>query len=230
MENDFPIAPRLDEATLALAQTLPRKPAAVTLSGRVVRLAPLDPARDAAALHAVTCGAAARLGSRGLDAYDADALVWRYLGNGPFADAAALQAYLAGWCAQPDVLCFCVFDQATGMPVGSASYMNNVPGHLKIELGSIWYSPLVQRSAANTEATYLMLGHAFGLGYRRVEWKCDALNARSRRAALRMGFRFEGIQDQHMIVKGRSRDTAWFRLLAQEWPEARAHLERLLVG
>jgi RimJ/RimL family protein N-acetyltransferase len=103
-----------------------------------------------------------------------------------------------------------------------------VPEHLKVELGSIWYSPLAQRTGANTEATYLMLRHAFGLGYRRVEWKCDALNERSRRAALRMGFAFEGVQEYHYIVKGRNRDTAWFRILDREWPTVKILLERLL--
>lgn len=103
-----------------------------------------------------------------------------------------------------------------------------MPEHLKIELGSIWYSPLVQRTAANTEATYLMLQHAFELGYRRVEWKCNAKNERSRRAALRMGFQFEGIQESHVIIKDRNRDTAWFRVLDREWPDVKERLEGML--
>ncbi|HLV37504.1 MAG TPA: GNAT family protein, partial [Spirillospora sp.] len=102
------------------------------------------------------------------------------------------------------------------------------PQHLKVELGNIWYSPIAQRTGANTEAIYLMLEHAFGLGYRRIEWKCDALNERSRRAALHLGFQFEGIQEYHYIVKGRSRDTAWFRMLDREWPDVRQRLEALL--
>ena len=110
--------------------------------------------------------------------------------------------------------------------IGAASFMSNEPSHLKIELGSIWYSPLAQRTGANTEATYLMLRHAFELGYRRVEWKCDARNERSRRAAERLGFRFEGIQDAHYIVKGRNRDTAWFRILDDEWPQIRRRFDR----
>ena len=118
--------------------------------------------------------------------------------------------------------------RATGGQVGVVNFMNNLPEHLKVELGGIWYSPLAQRTGANAEATYLMLRHAFALGYRRVEWKCDALNARSRHAALRMGFTFEGIQDAHFIIKDRNRDTAWFRILDSEWPAVRAHLERLL--
>ena len=108
--------------------------------------------------------------------------------------------------------------------------MSNLPEHLKIELGSIWYSPLIQRTPANTEATYLMLSHAFDLGYRRLEWKCNALNERSRRAALRMGFQFEGIQDSHFIIKNRNRDTAWFRILDREWLDVKTHLEDLLYA
>jgi RimJ/RimL family protein N-acetyltransferase len=121
-----------------------------------------------------------------------------------------------------------VIDLPTDRPIGVANYLNNMPEHLRVELGSIWYSPIAQRTAANTEATRLMLGHAYALGYRRVEWKCDARNERSRRAALRMGFQFEGIQQQHMIVKGQSRDTAWFRILDHEWPGVQAHLQALL--
>ncbi len=108
--------------------------------------------------------------------------------------------------------------------------MSNDPAHLKIELGGIWYSPIAQGTGANTEATWLLLGHAFGLGYRRLEWKCDSLNTRSRRAALRMGFRFEGIQEQHRITKGRNRDTAWFRIVAEEWPAVDRRLRNLLDG
>jgi RimJ/RimL family protein N-acetyltransferase len=108
--------------------------------------------------------------------------------------------------------------------------MSNFPEHLKIELGNIWYTPLVQGTGANHEATYLMLRHAFGLGYRRVEWKCDALNARSRHTAERMGFTFEGIQQAHFIVKDRNRDTAWFRILDHEWPAVEARLRAMMSG
>jgi RimJ/RimL family protein N-acetyltransferase len=123
-----------------------------------------------------------------------------------------------------------VRDAATSTLVGVINYMANMPAHLKIELGGIWYSPLVQRTAANTEATYLLLRHAFDLGYRRLEWKADARNERSRRAALRLGFTFEGIQQFHYIVKDRSRDTAWYRILDHEWPAIRARLEGMLAG
>lgn len=226
--EEFPVAPLLAEETLARRQVLPLKPDPVVLEGRTVRLAPLDPARDTPALYALSNGQPARLGTRAVDAYDADALIWRYMNSGPYPDVESMAANLAGWCAVDDVLCLGVYDQATGTPVGSASYMSNHPAHLKIELGSIWYSPLAQGTAANTEATCLMLRHAFDLGYRRVEWKCNALNARSRRAALRLGFQFEGIQECHFIVKNRSRDTAWFRMLDKEWPAVRANLEKLL--
>jgi RimJ/RimL family protein N-acetyltransferase len=220
--------PLLPADTLARRAQLPLKPAPMTLTGAVVRLTPLDLGRDAAALHAVSNGTPAALGARRAPAYDADALIWRYMLGGPFHDAVALGAWLGVQVEAPNGLCLCVFDVATGTQVGVVNFVNNAPEHLKIELGHIWYSPLVQRTAANTEATYLMLRHVFGLGYRRVEWKCDALNVRSRRAALRLGFVFEGIQEAHYIVKDRNRDTAWFRILAPEWQAVRAHLERLL--
>lgn len=208
--------------------SLPRKPAPVTLTGKFVELVPLDLERDTAALHAVSNGEAISLGGRAVEAYDAEAIVWRYMPGGPFASAAALADYLRGQIETPNILVLCVRDRPTGRPIGVTTFMSNFPEHLKIELGGIWYSPIVQRTNANLETTYLMLRHAFDLGYRRVEWKCDSLNMRSRRAALRMGFTFEGIQDAHFIVKGRNRDTAWFRILDQEWPEVKGKLEGML--
>lgn len=218
----------LSDDVLRRRGELPLKPAPVTLTGAVVQLRPLDLTNDVPTLYAISNGQPARLGEREVAAYDADALIWRYMSGGPFADADALAAWLRAQVEAPNVLCLAVVERASGQPIGAATFMSNEPAHLKTELGSIWYSPLAQRTGANTEATCLMLRHAFELGYRRVEWKCDALNERSRRAALRMGFKFEGIQEAHYIVKGRNRDTAWFRMLDHEWPAARLHLERLL--
>jgi RimJ/RimL family protein N-acetyltransferase len=226
----FPVAPLLPDDVLERARQLPTKPAPVTLTGRYVRLQPLDLARDVEPLFAVSNGSPATLGERSIGAYDADELIWRYLFAGPFADTEALAAHLRPQVEANNGLCLCVFDVATGRQVGVLNYMNNFPEHLKIELGSIWYSPLVQRTNANLEATYLTLKHAFELGYRRLEWKCNALNERSRRAALRMGFQFEGIQEAHMIIKGRNRDTAWYRLLDGEWAQVKPHLEGMLYS
>jgi RimJ/RimL family protein N-acetyltransferase len=216
--------------TLARRDLLPRRPAPVELAGRRVRLRPLDLGRDVAALHAASSGRAFELGGREVAEYDPDALIWRYMSGGPFADQDALAVWLQTQVDAADGLPLCVLDAATDQPVGVANYMANHPQHLKIELGSIWYSPAVQGAGVNTEATYVMLGHAFALGYRRVEWKCDALNQRSRRSALRMGFRFEGIQEAHYIIKGRNRDTAWFRVLDREWPDVAARLGALLAS
>lgn len=218
----------LPDEVLARRERLPVKPDAVTLEGKRVRLMPLDIERDAAALYAVTDGSPITLGDRHVDAYDADELIWRYLFAGPFASPDDFAAYLRYLVEQPNGLPMCVFDQPSGRQVGIACFINNAPRDLKIELGSICYSPIAQRTGANTEATYLMLRHAFGLGYRRLEWKCNALNERSRHSALRMGFTFEGIQESHMIVKGCSRDTAWFRILDHEWDAVKRHLEGLL--
>ena len=219
----------LSDDVLQRRQELPLKPAPVTLVGSRFELRPLDLALDVPALFPISNGQPARLGDRKVGAYDADALVWRFMSAGPFADEAGLRGWLQTQVEAPNVLPLAVVDRSLDAPVGVATFMSNEPAHLKVELGSIWYSPLAQRSGANAEATYLMLEHAFGLGYRRVEWKCDALNERSRRAALRMGFKFEGIQEAHYIVKGRNRDTAWFRLLDHEWPDARVNLARLLA-
>lgn len=225
---DFVTGPPLPEDVLARRTTLPLKVAPVTLTGSFVRLVPLDLDRDVDALYAVSNGQPAKLGDREIAAYDADRLVWRYMPVGPFADAGAMRTALRAQVEAPNGLCLCVFHMPTGRQVGAVNFMANFPEHLKVELGSIWYSPLVQRTKASLESTYLMLSHAFALGYRRVEWKCDSLNERSRRSALRMGFTFEGIQDAHYIIKGRNRDTAWFRILDHEWPTVKLHLKSLL--
>jgi RimJ/RimL family protein N-acetyltransferase len=226
----FPINPLLPDKVLRKQAELPLKPAPVTLTGEIVRLEPLDVARDVDALFAVSNGQPATLGKRSVEAYDADKLIWRYLPDGPFENAAALGMYLQAQIDAPNGLPFCVFSVEANAPIGVANFMNNHPQHLKIELGHIWYGRLAQGTGANTEATYLMLKHAFALGYRRVEWKCDALNSRSRKAALRLGFQFEGIQEHHFIIKGRNRDTAWFRILDHEWDGVRSRLEERLYS
>jgi RimJ/RimL family protein N-acetyltransferase len=186
--------------------------------------------RDAETLFLYSNGSPITLGERHMPAYDADALIWQYLYWGPFTEVTSFRDYLADDVSKPDALCFCVRDAATGTPLGTASLMSNAPAHLKIELGSIWYSPIAQRTGANLEAAYLMLRHVFALGYRRAEWKCNAENHRSRVAAEKLGFRFEGIQEAHAICKGKNRDTAWFRLLDHEWEGVRERLEARLYG
>jgi RimJ/RimL family protein N-acetyltransferase len=211
-----------------LSRSLPAKPAALVLDGRRVRLEPLNLQRDNAPLHKVSCGDSFELGGKTQATYDADDLIWRYMAAGPFATSCKLAAFLNPQIEAANGLCFCVYSKELQSQVGVVNYMNNFPEHLKIELGNIWYSPIVQRTGVNLEATYLLLNHAFELGYRRVEWKCDSLNERSRRAALAMGFKFEGIQESHFIIKGRNRDTAWYRILADEWPTVMARLNSLL--
>jgi RimJ/RimL family protein N-acetyltransferase len=215
------MAEHLPAEVLALRERLPGKPAAVVLTGSRVELRPLDLDADVDALFAVSNGQPCSLGERRIEAYDADALVWRYMKGGPHPDVLALRAYLAPQVLAPDTLALVVLDRAHGTPVGVAAFMANQPRDLKIELGSIWYGPIAQGTGTSREATMLMLAHAFGLGYRRVEWKCDSLNERSRRSAISYGFTFEGIQQAHYIVKGKNRDTAWYRMLDHEWPDVR---------
>ena len=206
----------LPAEVLARSGQLAIKPAPITLTGKLVEVRPLDLTADGDALHAVSSGAPFRLGARSVDAYDPDQRIWRWMSGGPFADAAALRGWLAEQVAAPDGLPFTV--TVAGTPVGVANFLANQPQHLKIELGSIWYGPIAQGTGVSAEATHLLLGHAFALGYRRVEWKCDSQNQRSRRAAIAYGFAFEGVQDAHYIVKRRNRDTAWYRMLDVEWP------------
>jgi RimJ/RimL family protein N-acetyltransferase len=123
---------------------------------------------------------------------------------------------------------FAFVDAASGRAVGLGSYLRIDPSNGTVEVGHLQFSPLMQRTAVATESMYLMMKTAFELGYRRYEWKCDALNAGSRRAAERLGFTFEGIFRQAIVYKGRSRDTAWFSILDAEWPALRAALERWL--
>jgi RimJ/RimL family protein N-acetyltransferase len=135
---------------------------------------------------------------------------------GPFRSPEQMARWLEGCARSRDPLFFTV--GVAGRPVGMTSFLNIVPKWRRLELGHIWLAPEVQRSHVLTEMAYLMLRHAFDeLGYRRVEWKCDTLNERSRLAAQRLGFAFEGIFRQHMIIKGRNRDTAWFAMLDSDW-------------
>jgi RimJ/RimL family protein N-acetyltransferase len=228
MTLNFPVAPKLPDTVLAAVSRLPLKPEPVSITGRYISLKPTDLERDGERLYAISNGQPATLDDHSIDAYDPDERIWRYMFSGPFATFEDFLVYMKLQIAASNGLCYTVFDNNTGEAVGVINYMNNVPDHLKIELGSIWYSPLVHRTHANPEATYLLLKRAFELGYRRLEWKCNALNERSRRAALRMGFQFEGIQEAHMIVKGSNRDTAWFRILDHEWPDVKVNLETLL--
>lgn len=220
---------KLAKTILDRRTQLPEKPASISLLGKYVRLEPLVIERDAQRLFEISNGSALMLGNRSINPYDADELIWRYMFDGPFKNVDELMQSLQSQVNSPNGRCMCVFDMASQLQVGVVNFMNNSPSHLKIELGGIWYSPIVQKSFANTEATYLMLKTCFELGYRRVEWKCHSLNERSRKAALRMGFKFEGIQESHMIAKNCNRDTAWFRVLDNEWPKVKQNLEDLLL-
>jgi RimJ/RimL family protein N-acetyltransferase len=176
-------------------------PEPLRLSGRHCRLEPLDAEAHADALHAAFAG---------------DDAGWDYMGYGPFADAAATRAWAAAHAGLQDPMMHAILDAAG--PAGVAAYLRPAPAHGCTEIGHIRLAPRLQRTTAATEALALMIGHVFdGLGYRRLEWKCDALNAASRRAALRLGFTFEGVFRNHMVVKGRSRDTAWFGMTDADW-------------
>ncbi|HEX3684211.1 MAG TPA: GNAT family protein [Bryobacteraceae bacterium] len=204
-----PLGPLVDSAPA-------KRPERTLLTGSYIALSPLDCERDSESLWQGAGGTA-------------NEHLWTYMFHGPFYDRETFDAHLRAKSASEDPFFFALLDARSGRALGHAAYMRITPEHRSIEVGNILYTPALQRTVAATEAMYLMARHAFEtLGYRRYEWKCNALNDASRRAALRLGFQFEGIFRQHMIVKGRSRDTAWFAMLDSEWPARKAALERWL--
>jgi RimJ/RimL family protein N-acetyltransferase len=186
--------------------------------GRYVRLEPLDAEHHARALFDA------------LAAGDPEGRLWTYMYDGPFDSFDSYRAHLARQAASDDPLFYAIGERASGAPVGVASLMRIVPEHGVIEVGHILYTPGLQRTPGATEAMALLAGHVFDdLGYRRYEWKCNALNGPSRRAAQRLGFTYEGMFRQHLVVKGRNRDTAWFAMLDYQWPTMRAAFEAWLA-
>jgi RimJ/RimL family protein N-acetyltransferase len=193
-----------------------QRPPRTPMEGRLCRLEPLDPERHAADLFAA-------------NDEDKDRRNWTYLPYGPFERLEDYRVHLQQACRSDDPFFHAVIDRTTGRAVGIASYMRIDPAAGVIEVGGINYSPRLQGKPGGTEAMYLMMRRVFDeLGYRRYEWKCDSLNAPSRAAAERLGFRFEGIFRQATVYKQRNRDTAWFSILDREWPALRRRFERWL--
>ncbi len=192
------------------------RPARVTIEGQFCRIEPIDLDRHAADLFEAY-GAAA------------DGRDWTYLFAEPFTDFAAFREYLAKAAASSDPFHYAVIDRASGKAVGTFALMRIEPVHGVIEVGSVTFSPRLKQTPVSTEAQYLLMRYAFDdLGYRRYEWKCDSLNAPSRKTALRLGFQFEGIFRQAIVYKGRNRDTAWFAIIDQDWPLVKAAFEKWL--
>ena len=182
------------------------RPPRTPMAGRYCRLEPLDLGRHAQALHRA-------------NALDPSGRNFTYLFAGPFDTLDAYRQWLQSTCLGEDPLFHAIIDGQSGQAAGVASFMRIDPKNGAIEVGNINYSPQLQRSRAATEAMYLMMRRVFELGYRRYEWKCDALNAASRAAAQRLGFSFEGVFRQAVVYKGRNRDTAWYSIIDSEWPE-----------
>ncbi len=181
----------------------PPRPDLAPLEGRYAKLMALDAEAHAALLFR---------------AYDGHDWVWDYMPVGPFASSAQFHKWMRGATTAEDILFYAIEDRASGQLGGFASFLRIKPGSGSIEVGFISMAPQLQRTRAATEAIYLMMKWAFEAGYRRFEWKCDALNTPSRRAAQRLGLSYEGIFRQATVVKGRNRDTAWFAAIDTEWP------------
>ena len=195
--------------------TPPPLPPRAAMPGAYCRLEPLDADRHAQSLH-------------DSNRLDVEGRNWTYLPYGPFAAPDDYRAWVRAAAAGGDPMFFAVVDAATGNAVGVASYLRMDPNNGVIEVGHLNFAPPLQRTPAATEAMYLMMEKAFALGYRRYEWKCNALNEPSRRAALRLGFSFEGVFRQAAVAKGRNRDTAWYAVIDRDWPPVRAAFRRWL--
>ena len=196
-----PVGPEVDPTPRPLPARIPHRGASVTLEPLAIR-------------HAAELFQAAQA-----DASDAS---WAYLGYGPFADEAAMRRHVAGFAAQHDPMAWAVRPHVSGAASGWLTLMEIQPANAAIEIGHIWFGPRMQRTRAATEAMFLLMRHAMDdLGYRRLVWKCNALNAPSVAAAHRLGFVPEGLHRAHTVVKGRRRDTAWFSILDSEWPARR---------
>ncbi|CAG8908932.1 unnamed protein product [Penicillium egyptiacum] len=198
-------------------------PTSQTISGRTILLEKLSP-KHADDLFTFTGGLE-----------PSKEALWDYLPEGPYLDAETFKASIASKSTSTDPFFYAVIDKRNCLPsfgkaIGYLSLMRVTPDHLGIEIGNVLYSAALQRTTGATEAIYLLAQYAFhDLGYRRLEWKCNSLNEPSRRAALRLGFSFEGVFRQHMIVKGRNRDTAWFSILRDEWDASlKAAMEKWL--
>jgi len=193
-------------------QLPPRTP----IRGRFCTVVPLDPERHAAQLFAAY-------------AEDVEGRLWTYLPWGPFATLGDYRQWVEAACRIADPFFHAIIDEGSGQAVGAAAFLRMEPNSGVIEVGGITYSPRLQRQPAGTEAMYLMMRRAFDeLGYRRYEWKCNALNAPSRAAALRYGFQYEGLFRQAQVTRGRNRDTTWFSIIDSEWPALRSAFERWL--
>ena len=192
------------------------RPPRTAIHGRYAAIEPIDPDRHAAELHEANAG-------------DREGRMWTYMGYGPFASVADYRRWMEGACLGEDPLFHAIRDQASGRAAGVASYLRIDPPVGVIEVGHIALSPALQKTAAATEAMFLMMVRVFDeLGYRRYEWKCDALNAPSRRAAERLGFTFEGVFRQATLYKGRNRDTAWYAIIDKDWPAVKRAYQRWL--
>lgn len=211
MSDELPLGAKIDWTPV-------QRPSRTTLRGAHVLLRPVDAAADVEALYGVS------------HPPDGDPAIWTYLPYGPYRQPGDMRGLLDWVESSDDPLFFALVRLPGERPAGLASYLRMEPESGVIEIGHIWFGVSLQRTTAATEAIYLLARQAFdGLGYRRLEWKCNALNAASRRAAERFGFRFEGVFRNHMVVKGRNRDTAWYAITDDEWPAIRLGYEAWLA-
>ena len=211
------LPPLLPESVLQKRLALPVKPDSVTLTGKLVKLVPLDVARDSESLFNASNGSAISIGNKHTSDYNSEEVIWKYYPDGPFEKVEEFSAYLSKISSPSHTLVFTIFDYVSDKPIGIIALYNNNPKFLKVEFANVWVSPVISGNAPIVESFYLLLKHLFQLGYLRVEWKLNSLDQKHRDIAVATGFYLEGIQRYHMIIKDRNQDTAWYRIIDTEW-------------
>lgn len=219
--------PKLYDALLHVAKKQSLKPKDVELHGHMVQLRPLDPLKDAEQLYNISNGKA-RGGIYTMQDFDASELIWKHLPIGPFASVEALQQYLVRSAKESDSRSFVILEAKSLLIIGTLSIFANEPEHLCCQIGRIWLTPSFHGTGASVEAVYLVLRHLFESNYRRVEWRCDGYDIRSRKTAHSLGFTFEALLRKHRISKECNVDTALFAAVNGEWIAIRDQLEKKL--
>ncbi|KQB54701.1 GNAT family acetyltransferase [Pseudomonas endophytica] len=194
-----------------------KRPHKGIIEGRYIRLEKLDPKRHGEDLWLAFEGP------------QGDPKLWDYMGYGPFGERGVFEQWLNNNATSLDPYFYTVIDLATGQAQGILSLMSIVPEHGRIEIGHVTFGAPMQRSPKSTEAVYLLAKESFALGNRRLEWKCDNGNARSKRTAVRLGYTYEGVFRQHMVIKGKNRDTTWYSIISTEWPSIAQGFEKWLA-
>ena len=220
---------KLSENVLSKRDSL-KNLSSIELSGKYIKLLPLDIQRDSEQLFMISNGSAIKRPNKSIEEYDSNELIWKYTRQRPFTNINDFTTYLHESINTENAKIFCIFDPIYNYQIGVAGLRTNLPEHLKTDIGFVWISPIAQGTQAATELCFLLLNHLFELGYRRIQWNIFLENIRSYKLAMKIGFSFEFLQKKYSICKERGMNATWLRILDCEWPEIKKRLEERLYS